>query len=525
MKNQIFHENDIIQERYKVLSLIGKGGIGTTYRVRDTENNRVVVLKTLDLQDVKDWKEIELFEREISTLKNIQHPHIPDYYDNFEIHWKNKTLYALVMEYINGKNLYNYVKEGGHFSAEEVKMVLEKLLTILAYIHNIKPPIIHRDINPKNVIRTPEGEFFLVDFGAVGTLVADTVAASTSNTFVGTIGYMPPEQLYGKSLPGSDIYSLGVTMLFLLSGKEPSSFNLKDLRLEYKPYVYISGDFRHLIDKMIEPSLEKRIKNAREALDLLKKEKIRRKKREEKKEEVIGEMATLSDVDRMIEVKRKKEEAKKKAEKLKERRQIKREEERELKETKKAEASPQRVFVNKTDEGVVVSVHQSPVFTFMKNSFSGDVIISILIAVFGLTLIIPLTVIVTEEMDFTLFNRTIDTVIIYILYVVLILLGKMIHSLIKKMKSFHLLLTNKNNVLIYRKDPRKPVVMGRKGQLTITIYNKATPSGGSNTSTKAWKKISFKIRDFTLADNGFNLKDADRVRGFCGNYKINLEKY
>ena len=77
MKDQIFNENDVINARYTVLSLIGQGGIGTTYRVRDTKIEKVVVLKTLDLQEVKDWKEIELFQCEISALKIFSIPIFP----------------------------------------------------------------------------------------------------------------------------------------------------------------------------------------------------------------------------------------------------------------------------------------------------------------------------------------------------------------------------------------------------------------------------------------------------------------
>ena len=187
------------------------------------------------------------------------------------------------MEFIDGKNLYQLIKKGTRFESEAVKMILEKLLSLLTYIHNIKPPIIHRDINPKNIIRAKNGEIFLVDFGAVGSLVTDTVTASTSNTFVGTIEYMPPEQLYGKSLPCSDIYSLRVTMLFLITGREPSSFNLKDMRLDYKPLVNLSGIMKRIIDGMIEPDHAKRIQTAEQVLSLLHKDKGRDTKIAKKK--------------------------------------------------------------------------------------------------------------------------------------------------------------------------------------------------------------------------------------------------
>jgi len=280
---QVLQTGDLLKNQYEILSLIGKGGIGTTYLVNDKSDNIEKVLKTLDLSEVKDWKEVELFEREVKVLKNINHPQIPDYYDNFELKRNNEILYTLVMEYVEGKNLHESIKDGKRFSEEQVCKILEELLNILVYIHGIKPTIIHRDINPKNIICNSKGRIFLVDFGAVGRIVADTVAASASNTFVGTIGYMPPEQLFGKSLPASDLYSLGVTILYLLTGKEPSSFQLKDTRLDYSREVSLSPVLKKLIDKMIEPSLERRIKSASEALRILKNE----QKREEKKQITI----------------------------------------------------------------------------------------------------------------------------------------------------------------------------------------------------------------------------------------------
>jgi hypothetical protein len=127
------------------------------------------------------------------------------------------------------------------------------------------------------------------------------------------------------------------------------------------------------------------------------------------------------------------------------------------------------VFINNTDDGVVVSVHKSPLSSFIRNSFASNLIISIIIFVFGLTFFLPLTLSLMHDYKIILINKDADIIIMSVLFQVLILIGKIIQSAAGRMKSFHLLLTPKNTVLIYRKNPLKTVLVGQKSQLTITI--------------------------------------------------------
>jgi len=209
-------------------------------------------------------KEIELFEREIEVLKSIDHPLIPNYIDHFQEEQKEGKLFVLVQEYVGGENLYHLVKHGRRFSSDEVKQLLMSLLDTVRYIHTLHPPIVHRDITPKNIVLDEKDNVYLVDFGAVGHIAED------GKTFVGTMGYMPPEQMYGRSTPASDLYSIGVTMLFLLSGKDPGNLVLVDMKLDYDGMVEVPEDLKMLLDRLIEPSLKKRLKTSRQALRILK---------------------------------------------------------------------------------------------------------------------------------------------------------------------------------------------------------------------------------------------------------------
>jgi serine/threonine protein kinase len=267
-------QGEILNGKYKIISLIAEGGMGKTYKGIELSSGKEVALKILHFSRLDDWKILELFEREVVLLKNIDHPNIPDYVDNFEIDKSGDRLYVLVQEYVEGDNLQAIAESGKRFSVELVMKIFKELLKILTYIHTLQPPVIHRDINPKNIVIGKEGKIYLVDFGAAGQVAKSTFAAS--GTFVGTIGYMAQEQLYGKTLPATDLYSLGVTIAFLLTGREPSDFALIDMKLDYKPYAEAPEFLTDAIDAIIEPDLNKRTSSAKEVLRILDKKVLRR---------------------------------------------------------------------------------------------------------------------------------------------------------------------------------------------------------------------------------------------------------
>ncbi|HOJ50370.1 MAG TPA: serine/threonine-protein kinase [Spirochaetota bacterium] len=263
----ILSQSEIINNRYQIILLIGKGGFGYTYLALDQVDKNEVAIKVVPFSNIKEWKELDLFEREIKVLKNIKHPNIPAYIDDFSFIKNNDQYFVLVQKYIKGKSLKQLIEDGKRFSIQEVENILKSLLEVLVYLHNLQPPIIHRDIKPNNIIIGEDGKPYLVDFGSVGSLVKDTVAAS--NTFVGTIGYMSQEQLYGKAIPASDIYSLGMTMVYILTGKDPVSFDMDGEKVKYDSYVNIPNRLKLLIDKMIMVDYTRRIGDAKKALDYL----------------------------------------------------------------------------------------------------------------------------------------------------------------------------------------------------------------------------------------------------------------
>jgi serine/threonine protein kinase len=257
-----FQPDDVIAKRYGILSKIAAGGMGTTYLARDSRTDNKVVVKVLNLSEASDWEMLELFQNECDVLKTLDHPLIPDYVEHLKLTEKNQETHILVQEYIEGRNLKDLVKEGRVFTERECVNILRSMLGTLSYIHNLKPALVHRDINPKNIIMDNQGRVFLVDFGTAGLMA--------ENTFAGTIGYIPPEQMYGKAVPASDIYALGLTIIYLLTGVQPSSLPVQNLKINYRKFMENSNEsLCSLLDAMIEPDPDKRLGDADEALDIV----------------------------------------------------------------------------------------------------------------------------------------------------------------------------------------------------------------------------------------------------------------
>ncbi|WP_254565451.1 serine/threonine-protein kinase [Oscillatoria sp. HE19RPO] len=258
---------EVIKERYRILNTLGQGGIATTYAAEDLDIGQNVAIKILSLRELTDWKALELFEREAKILSQLNHPAIPNYLDYFQLDTNDDRSFCIVQEIAPGKSLQELVESGWDSREMEVRDIAEQVLEILGYLHQLNPPVVHRDIKPQNIIRDSNGKVFLVDFGAVQDTYCHTL--SRGGTMVGTYGYMPPEQFRGKSEPATDLYGLGATLLFLLSHQSPADLPEKQLKIDFRPYIEISPELADWLEGLLEPLIEDRFKSAREALELL----------------------------------------------------------------------------------------------------------------------------------------------------------------------------------------------------------------------------------------------------------------
>ncbi|MFP4365240.1 MAG: serine/threonine protein kinase, partial [Spirochaetia bacterium] len=218
----MFSEGDIIHKSYTVITVLGSGRMADTYLAKNSAGG-LVIIKALDLSKMQSWKNLELFEREAEILQNLKHNRLPQYTEHFKESSGTGETYFLIYEYIEGKSISQLMQQGKRFSFDEIRQILIQILEILSYLHSLHPPVIHRDINPNNIILTAEGNTFLVDFGAGKHVFEKSESDDLEpTTFIGTYGYMPMEQIAGDAVPASDIYALGMTAIKLITGKTPN---------------------------------------------------------------------------------------------------------------------------------------------------------------------------------------------------------------------------------------------------------------------------------------------------------------
>jgi serine/threonine protein kinase len=253
----------LLQNRYRLLTTLGHGGFGSVFKAQDTlVQNRVVAIKEIDLNGLQQQDRLDAtdsFKREVQVLSDLHHPGLPNLYDYFI----NAQYWYLVMDFIAGVTLERYLEQsiGGHFlQVIDALRVCIQLCVVLDYLHTHQPPIVFRDLKPSNVMLLPDGGVRLIDFGIARYFkpgqFKDTMA-------FGSPGYAAPEQ-YGKTqtTPVADIYSLGALLHQILTGNDPCEVpfrfpSLQDYALSNIPSVPLRL-LDHLISQMVELDPNKR---------------------------------------------------------------------------------------------------------------------------------------------------------------------------------------------------------------------------------------------------------------------------
>lgn len=207
--------NKVLAGRYELFERIGEGGMSVVYKAKDKLLNRFVAIKILKPQFINDHKFIDSFRRESQAAASMSHPNIVNIYDV----GREGNIHYIVMELIEGKTLSDYIKAQGAMSYPKVIALSKQIAAALAFAH--KNHIIHRDVKPHNVMITPNGTAKITDFGIAKAVNAATIVDNTEG-IIGSVHYFSPEQARGGYVDEkSDIYSLGIVMYEMLTGRVP----------------------------------------------------------------------------------------------------------------------------------------------------------------------------------------------------------------------------------------------------------------------------------------------------------------
>jgi len=244
----------LIDNRYEVLCTVKAGAMGCVYKARDTRLDSIVALKKM-LPSFTTPEELkyaeERFREEAKLLSKLHHgglPKVSDYFTAIDLE-TGKPAHYLVMTFIEGEDLENFIaRRSPPYSPDEVVRYARRLLEILIYLHSQSPPVVYRDLNPRNIIEKG-GDLFLVDFG-----IAKPMKSEHKGTAIGTPGYASPEQYKGFAEPRSDIYSLGVLMHYLLTGANPEDSS-KPL-FTFEPIRVLNPRVPDYLDRLITSMLD-----------------------------------------------------------------------------------------------------------------------------------------------------------------------------------------------------------------------------------------------------------------------------
>src|SRR6202521_3367966 len=265
LSNEPLTSGVILQNRYEIERLLGGGGMGMVYLAHDQRlANRACAVKEMVDHFIDQQQRIEAneyFAREADTLAQLKHAAIPAITDRFDDH----NRHYLVMEYVEGRNLEEEIAaRGGPLPEGLVIDIARQLCDVLAYLHGSTPPVVYRDMKPSNVMLTPRGRVVLVDFG-----IARLFKSARKGTMIGTLGFAPPEQYQGIADPRGDIYSLGATLHYVTTGRDPEKFPpfsfppVRDLRPD------ISSNLAGAIDRALAYEMDGRPATIQEFRDML----------------------------------------------------------------------------------------------------------------------------------------------------------------------------------------------------------------------------------------------------------------
>lgn len=251
----------VIDGKYKILNVVGKGGMSVVYLAMNERANKQWAIKEVRKDGIQSFEVVKQnLVAETDLLKKLNHPHLPSIIDVIDC----DDTFLIVMDYIEGNPLSKALETSGAQNQDDVIEWAKQLCDVLGYLHSRKPPIIYRDMKPSNVMLKPDGNVMLIDFGTAREFKYSSVADTTC---LGTQGYAAPEQFggHGQTDARTDIYCLGATMYHLVTGHNPATppYEMYPIR-QWNPML--SSGLEEIILKCTQRNPEDRYQSCAELL-------------------------------------------------------------------------------------------------------------------------------------------------------------------------------------------------------------------------------------------------------------------
>lgn len=256
-------QQKLMDEKLAVIRQLAFGGLSAIY-LAQLSGSTLVVLKELVIppnssKQAKEKAE-EMFAREAQLLVKLNHPNIAKVLDHFQEADRN----YLLLEYVRGQDLRQLVNQNGPQKETDVLKWAKQISQILEYLHKNDPPVIHRDLTPDNLVLNYKNDIVLIDFGAANEFVG-----TATGTFVGKQAYIAPEQLRGKATPSSDLYAMGGTIYFLLTGADPEALMASNPNEAEGEHSKCSGELASLVNSLTQMEESDRPENITQVKSIL----------------------------------------------------------------------------------------------------------------------------------------------------------------------------------------------------------------------------------------------------------------
>jgi hypothetical protein len=259
-------ESILLRDRYRLEAVVGQGAAGTTYRAVDGQTGDLVAVKEMPLRHTERGLAAGM-EREARVLAELHHDRIPSYVEHFLAGSGKQLIFYLVQQFVEGPTLAAEMKSR-RYTEDEVLDVVDELLGILAYLQALRPPVLHRDLKPGNVVRRRHDRaLVLIDFGSVRDVITDPRAGGS--TVAGTYGFMAPEQFRGDAGPQTDLYALGVTAIVMLSRRDPIDLVQPDHSLAWEAAVMAEPEVKAFLRRLLSADPAERPESALAAREAL----------------------------------------------------------------------------------------------------------------------------------------------------------------------------------------------------------------------------------------------------------------